>query len=81
MRTIGDPSSNKLRRAIAVNSKSDTAQKRSNHTATDMTDSEMGTVLAICTALRDDEKSHKRQYNELQGGHIPDSRHLLSGHR
>lgn len=32
------------------------------------------TLVHHCTALQDDEKSHKRPYREFQGRHVPDCR-------
>lgn len=58
---------------IVVKETSNTTKKGSRHTAASVTHTGITTVVLHCTALYNDEKLHKLQYIELQGGHIPES--------
>lgn len=50
-----------------------TAVKGCNHAAASMAHTRITTVVSHLTALHNEEKSHKHQGNELQGGHVPNS--------
>lgn len=70
-------STNNLSEAVMVDNRLDTARKGRNYAPTAKAHTRIMTVILHGTELCDSGKSHKRHYNELQSGQVPDSRCYL----
>lgn len=66
-------SNDKRSKATMIEATSHTSQKGIKYVAATMTNTGITTVVPHCTTLCHDEEGQKRQYDKMEGSHMPDS--------